>query len=204
MSLIHEHTDTVEIHDLYASFSGALAFDIGANAGQVAAEIAPSFRKVVACEPSEEPYRRLEADCRFNVVALRVAVSDHDGTVTLQRRDMTSRTGYLFTGDSLPEWGGLVCNQNVECRTLDSLTAEYGQPDFVKIDTEGHELHVLEAGVATFTEHPDFLVEIHSEGNGETAAVWLRSLGLTPRVVRHEQHEPGSHNWRNHYWLVSR
>ncbi len=192
-------TDTSEIHDLYETFSGGLAIDVGASGGRVANILADNFDRVIACEPSHQPFKLMAGNVARNVVPLEVAVSDETGRIKLTYRAMSEGRGYLFTGDSLPEWGHSTGEVEVASVTLDDLSESYGYPDFVKIDTEGHEVQVVLGGKQTFGRRPQFVIEIHSEDNGE----FVRRKIAGHRVVRHEKHEVDSFNWKNHYWIVS-
>lgn len=200
---LEDLTDTREIHDLYPQLHGELAFDVGANGGHVANILAQRFTSVVACEPSDEPYRYLVGHAVENVKPLNVAVSSHDGPLALQQREMSEQRGYLFTGNTLREWGNLVAEVEVEGVTLDTLTDTYGTPDFVKVDTEGHEVLVVRGGKRTFASRPQFLIEIHSVDAGAEIAGTLTGWDLAFREVRHEGRKAGSPGWLNHYWFVS-
>lgn len=197
-------TDTTEIHDMYSEVSGALAFDVGANGGQVSNLLAENFETVIACEPSDEPYAYLVEHGAPNVRPLHVAVSAKAGKLLLQEREMSASTGYLFTGDTLPEWGAVVAHHTVVGTTLDQLTEAYGYPAFVKIDTEGHECLVMRGGRETFRYAAEqFVIEIHSRDNGEEAQHLLKLWYREFRIVRHEQHLEKSDAWHDHYWLVN-
>ncbi len=196
-------TDTSEIHDLYETFSGGLAFDVGASGGTVANIFAEHFDQVVACEPSPEPFELMAKNVAGNVIPLEVAVSDVTGPVEFEWRQMSEGRGYYFSGVPLPLWGRETRKAIADAVTLDSLSERYGRPDLVKIDTEGHEVRVVSGGVETFVNRwftLEFVIEVHSEAAGVELA------GLLPpfRVVRHEAYEPGSPDWCSHYWMVSR
>ncbi|QFU90096.1 FkbM family methyltransferase [Amycolatopsis sp. YIM 10] len=91
----------------------------------------------------------------------------------------------------------------VDVDTLDGLTADLPRVDFVKIDVEGGELHVLEGGQRTIETHlPTLLVEIearHTERydyspddvvdwlacRGYTMYAWRQGWEVTGRVCPH-------------------
>lgn len=200
---LEDLTDTREIHDLYPRLHGELAFDVGANGGHVANILARQFTQVIALEPSDGPYEYLVEHAAPNVTPLNMAVSAFDGPLALQQREMSDQRGYLFTGNTLREWGNLVAEVEVEGVTLDSLSETYGNPDFVKIDTEGHEVQVMRGGVATFESRPEFLIEIHSAEASWEICGTLTAWGLPFREVRHEGRKAGSMGWLNHFWLTS-
>jgi FkbM family methyltransferase len=186
--------------------SGKLAFDIGANGGYVAKVLSRAFDKVVACEPAIESYQRLVPRCPVpNLECLNIAVSDHVGEVELGTKSWTESHGELFTGDSLADvWGPDTGRRMVECTTLDELVTIYGIPDFVKIDTEGHERCIVDGGMSVWKSHPQFIIEIHSEANGEYISGVLGDVGLKWDISRHESYKVGSYNYLNHYWMVSK
>jgi hypothetical protein len=134
-------SDSYRVYNRYQTFTGELAFEIGANRGWLASVWAGQFDHVVACEPHPGSYQ--------------------------------------------------------------ALTDVYGQPDFVKIDTEGHEVQVLDGGLETFAQGPEFLIEVHSRAKGDAVYMILRKLGLEFEVMRHRSSPiPGS-NWYDHYWFLS-
>jgi FkbM family methyltransferase len=139
-----------------------IVFDIGANRGEFTqAVLQDGATKVLAVEPAPKMFsvlaRNFFKDTR--VVPLRVAVSDsewseatfyecvEDGMSTLDKS--------WLTGERAPYGDKDYREVNVYGTTLDSLVKEYGMPDLVKIDVEGHEVSVLKGltkkvGLITF------------------------------------------------------
>ncbi len=160
--------DPEEVHDrLWERFGGAVGWDIGAHQGQSTDRMVKQFEQVVALEPATESFAFLDQEWgnHTQVTVLNKAAAAHDGVMYLSVRDTPISGGQLVAID-LPEvgtwWGTTTGIRKVECVTLDSLAAEYGFPDFVKIDTEGGEVGVL-AGAATVIDHGcDWLIEYHS------------------------------------------
>jgi FkbM family methyltransferase len=139
----------------YPTYTGELAFEIGANRGWLANVWARQFDHVVACEPHPGSYALLERDALPNVTPLNIAVSDHSGDLTLDLHDDSDMVGQLFTpGTEIHENKTVVGNLTVEALTLNDLSDVYGQPDFVKVDTEGHEVEVMAGGLETFAAGP--------------------------------------------------
>lgn len=117
-------------------------FDVGANVGQTTLALAAAFpeARIFAFEPAEASFAALRqataglprvavAQCAFSAAPGRLRMIMH-GTTTRNR----------ITG--LPVSGHV---REVEVRRLDAWCAEHGiaHLDFLKVDTEGHDLEVL-------------------------------------------------------------
>lgn len=195
-------SDAASVWEVLQAATGTLAFDIGANGGLVATSLADRFETVIAVEPAIESYTQLLTTAPPNVTPLNVACSATPGTITLRETALTGSLGELFTGDSLP-WGEHVGYRDVEAVTLDDLTRLYGTPDFIKIDTEGHESQVLAGGVDTLLTRPAFVIEIHSQENGAAVRHSLNAADLPYQVHHHNAYRTDSPWRQHHYWLVS-
>src|SRR5205823_5452399 len=101
-----------------------------------------SFTTVISFEPCAESWAELVARHGRDVTAVNVAVTDHDGTLVLHEAQESIKTGQLVSHEGL-HWGPIVGHREVPAVTLDSLASTYGWPDFLKVDTEGHEAEVL-------------------------------------------------------------
>jgi FkbM family methyltransferase len=139
---------------LYAPFlrPGALAFDVGAHAGNRVRAFRRLGARVVAVEPQPDFVRLLRAwhgrDPEVTVVAAavgaapgeaRLLVSERTPTVTTLSADWARRVAAdpSFRGVSWSPGG------HVPVTTLDALVAAHGRPDFVKLDIEGSEAEAL-------------------------------------------------------------
>jgi FkbM family methyltransferase len=123
---------------------GGTFVDVGANIGAytlVASEI-PSAN-VVSIEAHPHTYTLLCNNVRLNsrsqVTCINLAVSNHDGVVTLtDERELATNRILLGAGASKN-------SLQVRSRTLDSICEQTGiVPTIVKVDVEGHEPWVLE------------------------------------------------------------
>jgi len=192
---------------LWEGFGGGYGWDVGANCGQTIPVMSALFGRVTSFEPCEAScaYAREhypDADIR------QLAVSDHDGEVDLAFPAVEQyQTGQLVTiGTKGMEWEprdwDAVPHVQVPCRSADSLAAELGTPDFIKVDTEGHELLVLRGARKLLAAgRTDFLVECHGSGNFRRCRVLLEKYGYAAEVVRHPHYPPGTLMWSRHGWI---
>jgi FkbM family methyltransferase len=154
-------TDSPSFWQRLSAQSGHLAFDIGANIGQAAALLASRFATVVSFEPCAEAVTILMTETAPNVVVLPVAVSDRNGTVELDETANSIQSGQLTTGTRLG-WGEIIGHRTVESVTVDQAAAKWGWPQLVKVDTEGHEVRVLQGAASVLRRHRTvWLIEVH-------------------------------------------
>lgn len=201
-------SDPVLVHDILNGFSGRLAFDVGGNIGETARMLATRFDRVVSFEPADESYEHLARLGVPNVEGVQVAVSSHDGALTLAVQEHPIKSGQLTSATendtSWGGWGRILDSRTVICRTLDDLAAKHGVPDFVKVDVEGHEVEVVKGGLKTLTEHrPDLYIEVHLDRLGDELWDLLEDAYPDLREVQHPHYKPGDWGFDHHYWLVA-
>ncbi len=185
---------------------GDLAFDVGANVGQSLPRMTTLFGRVVAFEPAVESFTEAaamhEGDSRVTVAQM--AVTAHTGTLMLDVCPSPIQSGQLTTPGMAPElgWGTPIAQRAVDCITLDDAAGRYGTPDFVKVDTEGHEVQVLRGAPRLLTStHPQWQIEFHSDAlRGECTAI-LEAAGYTVETIRTTRHPADSYLGRNYGWL---
>lgn len=148
--------------------SDSVLWDIGANIGAISIPLAwrmPSLR-VVCFEPNPEVRKRLERNIALNpsvrdrLTVRDVALGKTDEILEFYRpRDTTNRGLGSLTqrhntqSDSLP----------LQCCRIDREVERLGTPpSLLKIDTEGHELEVLEGAAETLRQHSPLIVFEHS------------------------------------------
>lgn len=195
---LRTHEDHGPAWEKMGSYSGGLAFNIGANIGQAAHHLAPNFGRVVAFEPCAESFAFLEAEAEPNVSPVFAAVSDHEGTVRLTESSYSITTGQLTTGQSL-HWGDSVGEREVPCTTVDAQLLAFGPPDLIQIDTEGHEVFVLIGAKYALANRPDLFVEVHRRENEQ------KIRQLTPGYEWEMFHWPGlrpNSVLNDHFWMA--
>jgi FkbM family methyltransferase len=151
----------------------SLVFDVGANVGDMTELYLELGSRVVAAEPQEACLRTLEKRFGRNtrVSIIPMAVGAAEGELELMISDIRSPISSMSrqwiaavkSSGRFPyyEWSRSVM---APVTTLDLLIAQYGEPDFCKIDVEGFEKSVLQ-GVSrplrflSFEFHAEFLPE---------------------------------------------
>jgi FkbM family methyltransferase len=140
-----------------------IVFDVGANIGTVTLPLAKRVQhgRVFAFEPTHYTFARLERNLALNphlaarVVAVQAFLSDSvgDGTdleaVASWRVDRAAPEAHPLSGGSVQD------TTDVPATTLDAFCVDQDihRVDFIKIDTEGHELDVLSGAIGTLTTH---------------------------------------------------
>lgn len=164
-----------------------LFFDIGANNGiyTTAAEMIIPGKMIYSFEPIKELYSRLKSmHKKINLfsIALSNEISEKQFKIpVIQGKEFKSRgtlqVKYLEEGET----GTRLIR--VKSETLDNFVKrnKISNIGFVKIDVEGHELHVIEGGVATIGEQkPVLQIEIeqrHYEKRIKEIINYIEDLG---------------------------
>jgi len=149
----------------------AVVFDVGANAGVMTLQFAQAVPRgrVYAFEPTHYAFAKLQTNLGLNpalaarVTASQVFVSSRSASVpALQAFASWKVDG--SGGERHPVHLGTVqSTENVGSITVDDFVAARGlhRLDFVKIDTDGHELEVLKGAVETLRRfRPAVIFEI--------------------------------------------
>lgn len=132
--------------------AGALCFDIGAHLGSRSRAFLDLGARVVALEPQPRcaAYlrRRWSGEERFVLIANAVGAQPGRAALRINRMNPTIstlaedawRAAMAAAAGRRERWDPPI---EVEMTTLDQLIAEYGAPDFCKIDVEGFEEQAL-------------------------------------------------------------
>jgi FkbM family methyltransferase len=124
----------------------AVFIDVGANLGiySLLAAASSSKVKVIAVEPHPRTFELLRQNVSLNgkghsVTCCQVALADFNGTTYLSDRAVGALNAVL--GSGARKLGGL----KITARRGADVCSEYRvAPEFLKIDVEGYEIHVLE------------------------------------------------------------
>jgi FkbM family methyltransferase len=133
-----------------AQLQGGVLLDVGANNGaysRLLHKLAPTAR-IIAFEPHPSTFAVLNglmADLP-SVSVINQAVSDKSGRLMLYDfRFSDGSTQASLTENAVRLYSDEIVEHSVDCNTIDGFMAESGiaRIDFLKIDTEGHDLAVL-------------------------------------------------------------
>lgn len=179
-----------------ASAESPVVMDVGANIGIAAVTFAtiPGAR-VLAFEPESENAALLRHNVETNGLAARVTVVE----AGLSDIRQTLRVGAGAGGDResvFVQTGGDGVESHFEA--LDDVLAEQGidRLDFLKIDTEGFDVHVLRGAAASLARHrPVMVVEfvtVQLARYGENWDSFLAAIAPGDYAL----FEPARHGWR--------
>jgi FkbM family methyltransferase len=155
-----------------------VSLDVGANIGLYTVELARRSRQVHAFEPLPDMAALLRRTVPRNVVVHDIALSDRSGEAELV---IPSAGGELVHGLASLEPGvgsaaGQFAVQKVPMRPLDAVIRD--EVAFVKIDVEGHELHVLDGARELIDRsRPVFLVEAEERHRPGATQALFRFFG---------------------------
>lgn len=188
---------------LWREFTGTVGWDVGANCGHTIGIMRQRFDKVVAFEPADECIPFLQG---AGATVVQLAVSDVDGHINLLELPDKIDTGQLVSdGITGMEWSSDDPNRTlrqVPARRLDTLLDEMEQPDFIKVDVEGHELRVLHGAARMLSDiRPAWLIEFHSSDLAHECSRILVEHDYTVMTVRHPHYAKNSDLYFQHGWL---
>ena len=148
--LLHRHT--IYRDDLYRKRSDLsllsgfiekddIAFDVGANVGDVTWALLKLGANVVAFEPQEDCMEELKRRNRKrNLTTVNLGLAQEPSVEKFYTRDHKGSSGFLKEWNHHDE---TAIETEVEVTTLDIMIKKYGKPKYIKIDVEGYELEVL-------------------------------------------------------------
>ncbi len=150
LGMLQRAKRAVQKRNLYAQFLGekAFVFDVGANLGQsTEAFLEAGAGRVTAFDPNpaclKSLHEKFHADARVTVVPK--GVGAEPGTLPFSVCEQISGISTFSTRWKEGRYGDMTWNEPhlAEVTTLEGAIAEYGTPDYIKIDVEGFEVSVL-------------------------------------------------------------
>lgn len=190
---------------LWEAFEGDIGWDVGANCGQNIPAFLDRFTEVIAFEPAEECWPYLE-QFSGNITLLPIALSDTEEHIGLLELPGKISTGQLVTTTArTPPPAGHI--RNVISHSTDWLITNNAlpAPDFMKIDTAGHEYRILFGARRTLAIHrPDLLIEFHTRALHHRCTDLLEDFGYRVETVRHPHYASHTPLWYSHGWLRAR
>jgi len=163
------------------------AINVGANYGMHSLRFAEHYERVFSFEPHPAVFKILDFNIEYNnpqknISIFNYGISDEEQTLTLYDHKGRNIGGSTFEAQNVTDKEGAY---KFECqiKPIDQEKSVTEQKiGLFKIDTEGHELHVLK-GAKRFIEEqkPVILMEDWSSRNGQEsdAIKFLRELGYT-------------------------
>ncbi|MDU1890685.1 MAG: FkbM family methyltransferase [Dysgonomonas sp.] len=184
---------------------GELAFDVGANEGNRVKPLLAVGARVVAVEPQESCYKKLQETYGDKIVIVPMGLDEKEG-----ERDMYIASISVFSSfstewiDSVKEgrfyertWGEKV---QVPMTTLDRLIKGNGVPTFIKVDVEGFELQVLK-GLSTPVKHISFEYTVPEQV--DDAIKCIRQIESLDRETKFNYSREESMKWAMSKWLTA-
>jgi FkbM family methyltransferase len=179
----------------------AVLFDVGANVGDYTSILLDVFgpnSKTWTFEPSQSTFSILERrhGDTDRVTLRNIGFSDRPGTGVLRAPGEGSKLGSLHDTHSRLEPQGLplVVEETVTLESIDSFCASehIDRIDFVKLDVEGHELHILRGAARMLAEGRITAIQFEFGGANIDSRSFMRDFFdlLTPqyaiyRVLQH-------------------
>lgn len=145
-------------------------FDVGANVGQSAREYLETFpgARIYSFEPVRSTFQQLEANLkgqdRVRCFQLAFGAFPQQGTMVLEGKSVM----FFLSGESRPlPTGANVVTEQVQVATLDEFCREHQveRISYIKIDTEGGDMKVLQGAETLLAEQRIDLVQLEAGMN---------------------------------------
>lgn len=196
------HPDDVRVVDLLDHHGVNTIFDIGANVGQYAQRmrLAGFTGKIISFEPISSNVKHIanlaSADPKWEI-APRMAIGAEDGHVEInlsQNNDMSSILNIeKATLKALPK-GKYVGKEKVAVKTLDTIFDQFATKSdkvFVKVDTQGFELPVIQGSqemmasgkILGWQLELSLMPLYHNEPTFEEIVTYLKKVGYDTHYI---------------------
>ena len=190
------------IHD--SCIPGNIVVDVGANIGWYTlsyAKLVGSTGKVFAFEPISENFELLRKNVSVNnynnVFCEQKAVSNENKKVTMEISDRIGDHRIIENKKSSN------ATLQVNCLTLDEFFKQEQKNDFLKIDTEGFDLHVLQGAENIIKKNKNIVICIEfnptllHQNNIQPKSLlnFITSLGFTIFDIDQDENIPSTNNY---------
>ena len=196
-----------------------IIFDVGASDGVFSRKYTKNS-VIYAFEPNHTNLKKLRNNCgnirNYNIIDK--AVSDIEGTINFYESNYTNSSSLLPFTDSVKRWKNptptlpqlsTVNTYLVKSIRLDSFIKEYNISqiiDFIKIDTQGHDLNVIKSLGDNIFNVREILCEVQivnyelykGQANKKDLLEYLESKNFSIRKV-----QPWSHNQEENIWFTN-
>ena len=150
-----------------------ICLDIGANVGSWSLNLHNKFNKVLAFEPNKAARitfeENIELNDIINIELFDYALSDEITTSKMRVYEAAGHSTLCEDHPMADTTSEYIDTIDVATTTLaDIFTDSYASRkiDFIKIDTEGFEIPVIQGGLALIKEHkPKMMIEIHAQAD---------------------------------------
>ena len=162
-----------------------LVFDVGAHVGDRVTAFRRNGARVIAVEPQPllARYLRFRFALDRDVIIVEAGLGADEGQAEMRvnRANPTVSTlsgDFVQAADGAQGWEGQHWDdvQKIRLTTLNRLIEAHGKPDFIKIDTEGHEAEVLK-GLTIPVSMLSFEITTIARAAGLSALAEARRLG---------------------------
>ena len=154
---INSQPEIALIKLLRKKLPGNMVFvDVGGNIGTFLCQFLDKCERVIVFEPMPALAHVIRRSIEFNkdhkIFLIDKAAGDKDGKVLMQDNNNSRVTTTEYPGDIV----------EIEITTLDKELALLQKVDFIKIDVEGYEIHVLNGAKELIKKfRPVLLIEVH-------------------------------------------
>ncbi len=158
-----------DIRQALPHFRAGIIFDVGANVGQSATELSDKFpgSQIYSFEPSSNTFQQLQQNVQQypTVQCFQLALGSSKKTAQMAIEDSSDRSFLL--DESSDEANSSKASEEVQVDTLDSFCNEQkvDHINFLKIDTEGGDLDVLNGATSLLKEQRVDIVEVEAGMN---------------------------------------
>jgi len=180
INLYYEHKVREAVLNETTEFGAFI--DVGANVGIWSRPLASIFKKVYAFEPVETNIECLNKNIEAldNIEVYDNALSDRNGHANLYMGNTSNCGNNKVTYECKMKKKHFGAEDLIPVRTLDSY--EFENVGLIKIDTQGHELPIIQGSVETLKKNkPTIIFEVNKKK--DVCCDILESLGATRMVL---------------------